>query len=78
MARVALVDRASRKVLNVVRVERGAAWEPPEGCLPIPTETAGGPGDTWDGEAFIPESPPKSTPSIDERLRAIEERLSIE
>ena len=39
MSKFAVID-ASRKVVNVVEFEAGAAWLPPEGCISVQSDTA--------------------------------------
>lgn len=48
--RKAVVGLASGKVVNVIEIEEGAKWSPPEGCALM---DGGEIGDTWDGKKFI-------------------------
>ncbi|GAI66609.1 unnamed protein product [marine sediment metagenome] len=62
--RKAVVRDSDGFVQNVIEIEEGAKWEPPEGCILVDAEGGGSPGDTWDGEKFIrpPEPPPPEPP----------------
>lgn len=56
MARKALIETATGKVLNVIELEDGANWQPPMGHYVREAGNAN-PGDTWDGTKFIPRPP---------------------
>lgn len=63
--RKALIETATGKVVNVIELEYGANWQPPQGCYVRDAQNAS-PGDTWDGSKFIPAptvvpEPPHST-----------------
>ncbi len=59
MAYKCLLDSATKVVVNVVELEDGAVWTPPEGFELAP-QHAGRIGDTWDGTQFVaPPSPPE-------------------
>jgi hypothetical protein len=61
--RKAVVRESDGFVVNVIEIEEGANWKPPEGCYLIDAERDGSPGDTWDGKQFIkPEPAPVATP----------------
>ena len=58
MSRKAIVD-SKGLVVNVIVIEDGANWSPPDGCVLVAAETGGGVGDTWDGKRFVvPVEPP--------------------
>ncbi len=40
MARVAVVDTGTNKVVNIAAMEEGSDWAPPEGCIAVPNEHA--------------------------------------
>ena len=48
-------------VVNVIVLEDGANWQPPNGCAVVDAELDGGPDDIWDGSKFQPT--PTSEPS---------------
>lgn len=50
--RTALIQIATGIVQNVIELEPGANWRVPDGCVTIPSMTAGI-GDTWSEESFI-------------------------
>lgn len=57
MARKALIEESTGKVVNVVEFEDGAFnWQPPIGHK-LMEAANGSPGDTWDGTKFIPREP---------------------
>ena len=55
--RKAVVRESDGLVLNVIEIEGGSPWPTPSGCILVDAETSGSPGDTWDGEEFIPPAP---------------------
>jgi len=59
--RKAIVRQSDGYVDNVVEVELGAPWQPPEGYYLVDAPNSGSPGNTWDGAKFItsPPSPPQ-------------------
>lgn len=60
--RKAVVRDTDGFVENIIEIEEGADWQPPEGCYLIDAGD-GSPGDTWDGEKFVkPELPPPIPP----------------
>lgn len=52
MAHKCLLDSATKVVVNVVELEDGANWTPPNG-LELAPQHDGGIGDTWDGSQFV-------------------------
>jgi len=48
-----VLDSISKVVVNIIMLEDGAEWTPPEGQELAPQHNANI-GDTWDGEKFIP------------------------
>lgn len=63
--RKAVIRQLDGFVDNVIEIEDGANWYPPDGCFLIDGGD-GSPGDTWDGIKFVkPElpilEPPRST-----------------
>lgn len=62
----AIIETSSGSVVNVVEWDGDTeAWQPPEGCEAIQSDTARI-GDTWNGEHFI--SPPEPTPTPEQVL----------
>jgi hypothetical protein len=60
--RKAVVRNSDGFVINVIEIEDGANWKPPDDCYLVDAEKDGSPGDTWDGKKFIkPEPPPSPT-----------------
>ncbi len=53
MARKALIEIATGKVVNVIELEDGANWQPPAGHY-VQEALNASPGDTWDGTKFVP------------------------
>lgn len=49
----ALFEKATGLVVNIIRLEDGAAWQLPDGHDVVDAGTARI-GDTWDGNIFIP------------------------
>lgn len=73
--RVALVERATGKVVNVIVVE--GAWAPPEGYDLVDASKDGGPGDTWDGMVFShPPSDPSPSP-VDEAVEDVVDAIDV-
>ena len=60
-----LLNSATKVVVNVILLEDGAEWAPPEGQELAPQHD-GNIGDVWDGTKFISSSPPD--PSMAENL----------
>lgn len=54
----ALVNTETNVVENVIDLEDGAIWSPPQGHIIVPYETGVSPGATWNGTEFIPVPPP--------------------
>lgn len=52
MAHKCLLDSATKVVVNVIELEDGANWTPPNG-LELAPQHDGGIGDTWDGAQFV-------------------------
>lgn len=77
MARYALVDTASSKVLNMIEWEPDGGWLPPDGQALAPAFYAGNIGDTWDGLFFHPPAPvvEPQLPTAEERLDAINREI---
>lgn len=57
MSHKCLLDSATKVVVNVIELEDGANWSPPEGFELAPQHD-GNIGDTWDGTKFVPPPPP--------------------
>ena len=77
--RMAVVDGANN-VLNVILYDTDATWSSPEGTRIIEDGILGrgaaAPNGTWDGRKFAPPpNAPKSSPSLEERIKALEARL---
>lgn len=77
MARKALIETATGKVVNIIALEDGADWQPPMGHHVQDARDAG-PGDTWDGAKFIPqpELPVPLDPNVGIR-KAIESAATL-
>lgn len=57
-----ILDSATKVVVNVILLEDGVEWSPPEGQEIAPSSD-GSIGDTWDGEKFVaPPMPVQSDP----------------
>ena len=56
--RYALVNTETNIVENIIELEEGAIWSPPQGNIVVPYETGVSPGATWNGTEFIPVPPP--------------------
>lgn len=54
----ALVNTETNLVDNVIVLEDGAEWAPPENFVLVPLQPNAGIGDTWDGTSFIKPPPP--------------------
>ena len=72
MARTALVETATGKVVNVIELEPGADWQPPEDHQ-VEAGTTAGIGDTWDGQKFI--RPPEPEPEPPSRRDILLDKL---
>lgn len=55
--RQAVVRKADGFVQNVIEIEPVSDWKAPAGFRLVDAETAGSPGDTWDGSQFITPDP---------------------
>ena len=51
-----LLDSATQVVVNVILLEDGVEWTPPDGQELAPQHD-GNIGDTWDGTQFVPPPP---------------------
>ena len=51
--RMAIVDNATNKVLNVIAFDPDVPWKPPTGTQIVNAATSGSIGDIWDGTKFI-------------------------
>ena len=58
----ALVNTETNIVENVIELEEGAVWSPPQGHIIVSYETGVSPGATWNGTEFIPVPPPPPPP----------------
>lgn len=68
MSRYAVIDDATKLVVNVIEWDGGTAWAPPEGHSVVKSDTAG-PGDTYKNRKFI--KPPEPTgPTEREQMQA--------
>ena len=54
----ALVNIENNIVENVIVLEDGVVWSPPNGFIHVPLANSFGVGDTWDGSQFIKQLPP--------------------
>ncbi len=54
----ALINNETNIVKNVVVLEDGAQWAPPENYTLLPLLENAGIGDTWNGTSFIKPPPP--------------------
>jgi hypothetical protein len=59
MAHKCLLDSTTKIVINVIELEDGANWTPPEGTELAPQDN-GNIGDTWDGTQFVPPPAPQN------------------
>lgn len=60
-----VLDSATKVVANVILLEDGVEWTPPEGQELAPQHD-GNIGDTWDGSSFVsPPATPVSAGSLD-------------
>lgn len=66
----ALVNIENNIVENVIVLEEGAVWSPPNGFIHVPLVDPFGIGDTWDGNQFIRQLPPVA-PSISEGVQDV-------
>lgn len=62
MSRYAVIDQTTKTVTNVVEIEAGATWAPPEGHVIRKSDIAN-PGDRWDGRKFVRPSPVPAEPT---------------
>jgi len=58
----ALVNTKTNIVENVIELEEGAVWSPPQDHIIVSYETGVSPGATWNGTEFIPVPPPPPPP----------------
>lgn len=58
----ALVNRQTMEVENIVVLDEGAVWAPPDGVLVIALQNGFGIGDTWDGNTFVRAVPTNNVP----------------
>lgn len=65
----AIVNTANNIVENIIVLEEGANWTPPDGFICIPLQGIFGIGDTWDGANFVraPEPPQLPEPEVGEQ-----------
>ena len=54
----AIVNTANNIVENVIVLDDGVEWSPPQGFISVPLVDIFGIGDTWDGTNFIRFVPP--------------------
>lgn len=54
----ALVNKQTNVIENVIVLDEGAVWAPPESVLVVRIKNGFGIGDTWDGSQFIRASEP--------------------
>lgn len=73
----ALIETATGRVVNVVRVDQVKGYEAPNGFTLVDATADCEVGGTWDGTRFIrkPEPPPPEKSEVEKRLDAIEARL---
>ena len=62
MARKALIRKSDGLVVNVILADE--SYVPPDGVDVVSAESAGSPGDRWDGVKFIPPAPTPPNPDI--------------
>ena len=74
MAKHALIDSVTNKVVNALEWDGVAQWSPPSGHFIVPLTGNAGPGWSWDGVNFIepPSPPPVPIDPIDELRKALE------
>lgn len=60
----ALVNTETNIVENVIELEEGAVWSPPQGHIIVSYETGVSPGATWNGTEFIPVPLPPAPPEL--------------
>ena len=68
MARYALINDATKVVVNVIELEVGANWAPPEGHSVVKSNKAG-PGDTYVNRKFV-KAPEPTGPTEQEQMQA--------
>ena len=78
------VVNATGKVINIIAIEDGSTWIPPEGCVLMDD---GEIGDTWNGtkfirseiisEAVVTRDPLAEIDTLKSDLRAIKDKLGI-
>lgn len=54
----AVVNTTNNIVENVISLEEGSVWTPPQGFISVPLTGMFGINDTWDGTNFIRFVPP--------------------
>jgi hypothetical protein len=60
-----LLDSATKVVINVIALEDGAIWTPPDG-MELAPQHDGEIGDTWDGTQFV--KPPEPVDETEQPL----------
>ena len=65
--RKAIIEQVTGEVVNVIEIEEGANWQPPEDCYLIDADNVS-PGNTWDGTKFIPKPEVAPLPDPDVEL----------
>jgi len=73
MSILALLRTEDDTVVNLIEVEEGANWSPPDGHTTVPAGNAGK-GDTYDGRKFIPK-PPRPQAEIDAEILSRKEAI---
>lgn len=69
--RKAVVREANGFVENIIEIEEGAKWQPPEDCYLIDAGN-GSPGDTWDGTKFVKPEPTLPEPPRSSHISVLE------
>lgn len=72
--RKALVYKATGVVVNVIELNEGSKWTPPDG-MEVIDGTSAGPGDTWDGEKFIKPTPTPPPPDVNGFIDAVQDSI---